>query len=61
MRVFISLLMLLLINNYHSQDINKQIEGSWEVKKIDGKEKIEWKGFENQSNEGLTLEYLNAR
>ncbi|MDG2369636.1 MAG: hypothetical protein P8M12_03265 [Flavobacteriales bacterium] len=37
MRVFISLLMLLLINNYHSQDINKQIEGSWEVKKIDGK------------------------
>ena len=31
------------------------------TKSIDGKEKIEWKGFENQSNEGLTLEYLNAR
>ncbi|MDB4710114.1 hypothetical protein OAF16_00125 [Flavobacteriales bacterium] len=37
MRVFISLLMLMFINDYLSQDINKQIEGSWQVKQIDGK------------------------
>ena len=37
MRVFISLLMLMFINDYLSQDIIKQIEGSWQVKQIDDK------------------------
>lgn len=37
MRVFISLLMLMFINDYLSQDINKQLEGSWQVKQIDDK------------------------
>ena len=37
MRVLISLLLLLFINHYSSQDIIKKIEGSWQVKQIDDK------------------------
>ena len=37
MRILISLLLLLFINHYSSQDIINKIEGSWQVKQIDGK------------------------